>query len=101
MLVVRAGQFPMDMHGRIPLPMVKWVSDSHTLVKAVNAPFMLSLSQDGLQWSIIYQETNNQAWRTLGGYATLDCTKQEVCVETDNHHSKEKEIDFWMRLKKM
>jgi hypothetical protein len=83
--------------------MVKWVSDSPTQVKAANAPFMLTLSEDSLQWSITYQESEHEDWRTLGGHATLDRTEEEVHMEyvPNRHHSEREDIGFWMRLKKI
>ena len=91
MLQVRGGSFPQDMHGRIPMPMVKWVSVSHTLTKAANAPFMLELTDDSSQWSVTYQDTTGRQWHTRGG--------RTICKGNDVYVAGER--GFWMTLRKL
>ena len=94
MLKVSGGRFPQNMHGVLPLPLVKWASDE-TQAKAVNAPFSIVLSEDDTLWSITYQDAATSDWRTLGGETSL--LEENGGIRCD---SKEM-LDFWMVLRRV
>ena len=95
MLHVTRGSFPLDMNGSIPLPMVKWASNSLILVKAVNAPFSLTLTDDLSMWSINYQDLITEDWRTMGGIV-VEAAGGELIVE-----NKQNTGHFWMIVKQV
>ena len=89
MLRIVSGQFPVEIKGALPIPLVHWVSDAHHLT-GINIPFEIVLAQDDTQWSITYQDKNTGEWRTRGGACVR---RSDECVYIDTN-------TFWMVLKR-
>lgn len=88
-LKITGGRFPKDMSGAIPLPLVAWVSNSPNLVKAVNAPFSLTINDDDTGWEMTY-EVDGGAWKTTGGTLVKEGDNMRLDSE-----------DFWLLAKRV